>query len=327
MKIVFAASAEIAVKCLELLVNCDDLRPAAVITNPDSIKGRKKESEPTEIGAAAEKLSRDLVARGDNPLKIFKPRTLDSAFFAEIAACEPDLLVSFAYGTIFTKEFLSIFPKGGLNVHPSLLPKHRGAAPVQAAILARDAETGISIQKLTEKLDSGGIFAQERIPLTYRETALDLAATVAAVAPAMLVGVLRAVETGRAAAAAQNENEATWCRELKKEDGRLDWNKSALEIDAQIRAFHPWPLSFTTHGAGAGAHELFILSGRPYDGGAIETSGTPGMVLGADKKNGILIETGCGIYCAQTLQYKTKKALDWKSFLNGARQFTGTVLG
>jgi methionyl-tRNA formyltransferase len=322
MKIIFAASAEIAVQCLEMLVKREKTELVGVLTNPDSVKGRAKEPTPTEIGAAAVKITRQQAATGGKAPVIFKPEALDSPFCEKIAALKPDLLVSFAYGKLFTPQFLSIFPKGGINIHPSLLPKYRGAAPVQAAILSRDTETGISIQQIVEKLDAGGIYARERIELKGDETTLSLTNTVSEAAPALLERVLQSFEAGSAAAKAQNDGEATWCRELKKEDGRIDWARSAVDIDAQIRAFDPWPLSFTTHGP----NELYILSGRPGDE-ADATDSPPGTVLGVDKtRRGILIQTGDGVYCAQSLQYKTKKALDWKSFLNGARNFVGSLL-
>lgn len=330
MKIIFASSSGIALHCLETLSNEDFCTLNAVLTNPDSAKGRKKELMPNEIAAGAALLSEKRIHRGKEAIKIIKAPDLKGSHFNEIADLKADLLVVFSYGRIFSTQFLSLFPLGGINIHPSLLPKYRGAAPIQAAILNRDTETGISIQYLAAKLDSGDILAQETIPLSRTETTTDLSKIVGEKAPLMLVPVLRSIAEGKARSVRQNNEKASYFGTLKKEDGRIDWKESAEVIDARIRAFTPWPLSGTMHNG----NELFILAGKVYTG--IIEAGTernpgraeslPGTVIGVDKDAGILIQTGCGVYCAHSLQYKTKKVLDWKSFLNGARDFEGSVL-
>ncbi|MDR3301464.1 MAG: methionyl-tRNA formyltransferase [Spirochaetaceae bacterium] len=320
--IVFAGSAKIAVPCLEALLQ-QDYAISAVLTNPDSAKGREGKKSPTPVGAAAESYSAQRVLEGKAGLSIFKPAHIDAQCSGEIAALKADLLVSFAYGKIFSPQFLSLFPLGGINIHPSLLPKYRGATPIQAAILGRDRETGISIQCLAEKLDSGAILAQEKIPLSLTETAEELSSLVAERAPALLTDVLRSLACGKTLEKIpQDEPQACYCGELKKEDGRIDWKRGAAQLDAQVRAYTPWPLSWTS----CQGRELYILAGKAISG-IIEPEGVPpGTVFGVDKKEGILIKTGGGVYCASALQYKTKKALDWKAFLNGARDFTGSLL-
>jgi methionyl-tRNA formyltransferase len=316
MKIVLAASAEIAVPCIEALFEQGLL--AALLTNPDSAKGRGRGGALTPTPAA-----HAAAACGLPPSGIVKAAAPDAHIVAELAALKPELLVSFAYGAIFTKEFLSLFPRGAVNIHPSLLPRHRGAVPIPAAILARETETGISIQRIVGRIDAGPILCQETIPLTLAETAGELSALVAARAPALLLQTLRAIDDGTVRERAQNEAEASHCRQLKKEDGLIDWTGSAAGIDAQVRAYTPWPLSHTRHDG----RELYILAGRALSG-APEPSALPaGSVLGVDRDAGILIQTGDGVYCAAALQYKTKKALHWKAFLNGARGFTGSRLG
>ncbi|MDR2069882.1 MAG: methionyl-tRNA formyltransferase [Treponema sp.] len=330
LRVLFAGSPEIAAPALEALI-APDMEEACevvgVLTNADTPKGRRGTPEPTPVGTAAASLSAALQERGRPPIAVLKPEKLDAAAREAAAALKPDLLVTFAYGRIFGPKFLGLFPLGGINVHPSLLPRYRGPTPIQAAILNRDAETGISIQRIALEMDAGDILAQERISLTGRETAASLSGIAARISAVLLPRIIRKIAGGGAAGTPQNHSQAVYCHLLRKEDGRIDWSAGALEIDARIRAFTPWPLSLTRHGEA----DLYILEGRPWeDGRTVNPGGTaaepPGTVLGADKGRGILIQTGNGVYAAEKLQYRTRKALDWRSFLNGVPGFIGSRL-
>ncbi|MDR0758671.1 MAG: methionyl-tRNA formyltransferase [Treponema sp.] len=326
LRLVFAGSPEIAAPALEALLAPgmgDVCVVAGVITNPDTPKGRRGTPEPTEVGALAAARSAALRERGKSPIAVLKPEKLDGKVREAVAALKPDLLVSFAYGRIFGPKFLGLFPLGGINVHPSLLPRYRGPTPIQAAILNRDAETGISIQRIALQMDAGDILVQERLPLTGRETAASLSGIAAQKSAVLLASLIREFAGGRVVGTPQNHEDAVYCRLLSKEDGRIDWNSGALEIDARIRAFTPWPLSLARHGEA----DLYILEGRPWEGeGSAPTAARPGTVVGIDKSRGILIQTGRGVYAVETLQYRTRKALDWRSFLNGAPGFIGSRL-
>jgi methionyl-tRNA formyltransferase len=257
-------------------------------------------------------------------MAILKPEKLDGAVREAVAALKPDLLVSFAYGKIFGPKFLALFPLGGVNVHPSLLPRFRGASPIQAAILAGDAVTGVCVQRLAVEMDAGDVLARETITLTGRETTASLSDIASETGAALLAGLIRrAAETERLPEGEAQQGEAVYCSHITGDRGRIDWNNSAEAIDRQIRAFTPWPLCLTR----CGSSELYILAGRPYDGGAeLPCGAAPGTVLAGDRDWGILIQTGEGIFAAEKLQYRTKKALDWRAFLNGARGFMGTCL-
>ncbi|MDR2921759.1 MAG: methionyl-tRNA formyltransferase, partial [Treponema sp.] len=246
MKVLFAGSPAIAVPALEA-VSREEGIALAVLAGPDSPKGRDKMPLPCETAQAAEAISARLVREGKPPVPVLKPHKLDAQAREQVFALKPDLLVSFAYGRIFGPKFLALFPLGGINIHPSLLPKYRGPSPIPAAILSREAETGISIQKLAPQMDSGDIIAQERVPLAGRETTASLGALMAHKAAELLPAVLHDIEAGRAQAVPQNHSEATYCSLIAGEDGLIDWNKSAAEIDARIRAFDPWPLCWTMH--------------------------------------------------------------------------------
>jgi methionyl-tRNA formyltransferase len=316
----FAGSPAIAVPSLEALAGLCLEDPAfrlvGLLTNPDARRGRGGKAAPSDVSAAAGAL-------GVSPVQL-KPEKIDAAVREAVAALAPDLLVSFAYGRIFGPRFLSLFPLGGINAHPSLLPRHRGATPIPAAILGRDRETGVSVQRLAPEMDAGDILAQERIPLTGRETTLSLSGIAAEKGAELLVRVIRDIELDRAVETRQNDDEATYCSVIGKDDGLIDWAQGAAELDAKIRAYTPWPLCRTAHRG----QELYILEASPYEGaaGSPRDAAAPGTVLAADGEAGILVQTGNGVLAVSRLQYAAKKALPWRDFLNGARDFVGSRL-
>jgi methionyl-tRNA formyltransferase len=171
-------------------------------------------------------------------------------------------------------------------------------------------------------MDTGDILVQERFPLGERETGASLSAAAAQKSAVLLGSFLKSLGYGLPPGLPQNSEDATYTSLVKKEDGRIDWSLSALELDARIRAYTPWPLCVTCHGEA----ELYILEGFPA-GEAGGAGGPPGTVAGVDKNRGILIQTGKGMLCVSRLQYGTKKALGWRDFLNGAKGFVGSVLG
>jgi methionyl-tRNA formyltransferase len=319
VKIVFAGSPAIAVPSLEALAGlCSEdgaFRLVGLLTKADTGRGRGRKALPSDVAAAADRLGLPAVQ--------LKPERLDAAVREALAALEPDLLISFAYGRFFGPRFLGLFPLGGVNVHPSLLPRHRGAAPIPAAILEGDRETGVTIQRLAPEMDAGDILAQERIPLAGRETTLSLGGVAAATGARLLVRTLREMEAGRAGGIPQNDREATYCSLIGKDDGLIDWSEAAEKIDAKIRAYTPWPLCRTAHRG----QELYILDAAPYrERDAGHDGAAPGTVLGADRDAGILVQTGKGVLAVSRLQYAAKKALPWRDFLNGARDFAGSRL-
>jgi methionyl-tRNA formyltransferase len=315
----FAGSPQIAVPSLYALAGLARSQAgyeiAGVLTNPDTPKGRGGRVEPTEVGSAAAALG----------LFVLKPEKLNAEAREAVAALAPDILVSFAYGRIFGPKFLALFPFGGVNAHPSLLPKYRGPSPIQAAILNSDAETGISIQRLAREMDSGDLLLQEAFPLTGRETAASLSEYVASRTAELLAAAARGVAEKTLVEKPQT-GAVSYCAAIKKEDGLINWSLRAEVIEARIRAFTPWPQSWTMHNG----EKLFILDAhlipRDFDAPAATTA-PAGTVLGADARHGVLIQSGSGALAATRLRYQSKKALEWKAFLNGARNFIGSRLG
>ena len=312
MRVLFAGSPVIAVPSLEEIYRQEGIELVGALTNADTPKGRHAAPQPTDIAAAAQKI---------NGMPVLKPEKLDASAREQVALLKPDILISFAYGHIFGPKFLALFPLGGINIHPSLLPKYRGPSPIQTAILNRDPVTGITVQTLALEMDQGDILAAERIELSDRETAGSLGELAAQKAAQMIISVLMKIKDGTVTKTAQNHEEASYCKLISRDDGLIDWSLSAVQIEAKIRAFDPWPLCRTIHNG----RELYILKADIFKGQAPEKS--PGQVLGIDKENGILIQTGDGILSVTQLQYQAKKALAWRDFLNGARDFLGSRLG
>ena len=336
MRILFAGSPAIAIPSLKIIssLELDGKRMvlSGILTNPDSARGRGGALVPTDISAAAAELDILRAEKGLSHIPQLKPSKLNSAVREDITRLKPDLLVSFAYGKIFGPKFLSLFPLGGINIHPSLLPKFRGASPIPSVILAGEKETGICIQKLALEMDSGDIITNEKFSLSGRETTFSLSEIVSEKAAFLLRELLLNFNTLFSKAEPQNGN-PSYCTEIKKEEGIINWSRTAAVIDAGIRAFNPWPLCFTHALTPRGKETLFIIEAKPLDtGGTPNSPGksgmeNPGKVLGVDKTHGILIQTGDGVLAVSRLQWQAKKVLDWRSFMNGARDFIGSSLG
>lgn len=307
MTILFAGTPEIAVPSLDALAAAG--HRVEVLTNPDAPAGRSGKLTPPPVKVKALELG----------LPVHQPPKLDQAARLPLEG-RFDLLVSFAYGRIFGPLFLGMFPAGGLNVHPSLLPRWRGPSPLSAAILARDPETGISVQRLALGMDEGDVVIRCHRPLDGTETTASLTAWAAQEAPALLVRAVAALADGSADPRPQ-EGEATYCRLVTKDDGRLDWLHSAADLDARIRACDPWPGAFT----GWDGQRLTLRQSKLVT--AAPSGQAPGTVVSVDKSNGILIQTGDGLLAVGELQLPARKSLDFRSFLNGNPALVGSRLG
>jgi methionyl-tRNA formyltransferase len=309
VRILFAGSPGIAVPSLEAIAALGDL--VGVLTNPPSAKGRGLAVSPTPVASAA-------LGMG---IPVLAPERLGPAEREWVGALKPDILAVFAYGRIFGPKFMALFPRGGINAHPSLLPRWRGPAPIPYAILHRDPVTGVSIQRVAPELDSGDVLARQVIPLAGDETAESLSEIAAATGARLFVQALRDIESGTEVAERQDGSAATWSRVIVKEDGLIDWTAAALEIDARSRAFKPWPGVYTDFTG----QRLAILELHPWPD---EDAGlAPGTVISVDKSRGIMVQTGRGLAALERLQVHGKKAMVYKDFANGARGLVGSRLG
>jgi len=302
MRIVFLGTGEIGVPSLKALAASASHEVCAVFTQPDRPAGRDLKLRPSPVKLAAHELGLPVF----QPEKIRHPEAL-----AEIKALAPDLIVVVAYGQILPKVLLDLPPRGCLNIHASLLPRHRGASPINAAILAGDHETGLTIMWMDEGLDTGDILLTETTPIGPHETAGSLHDHLALLAPSGLLKALALIEDGSAPREKQNDAVATHVTKLSRKDGEINWHKPALEIDRQIRAMTPWPGAFT------------LLPGPPPAllkiHRAIVTEhfvGAPGTILGTTEE-GILVGTDAEAILLQEVQVAGGKRLKAADFLRG----------
>jgi methionyl-tRNA formyltransferase len=311
MRILFGGSPDFAVPSLMAVHKAFPI--TAVLTNPDRPVGRGKQPVATPVKQRA--LAFDL--------PVLQPPALDASFLEQVRSVQPELLVVVAFGRIFSREFLGLFPRGGVNLHASLLPKYRGPSPITAAILSGENRTGVTVQRLALKMDAGDILGTRSLPLTGRETAGSLSTILAGLGAELLPAILKDLEQGRVRPVAQDESRASYCRLVSKEDGRIDWSAEAESIERMIRAYDPWPRAFTTFEG----QRLNLLAGGVYPESADTAGKKRGLVLAADNRYGILVNTGAGVLYISSLQLQARKPLDWRSFLNGQQDFIGAQLG
>jgi methionyl-tRNA formyltransferase len=303
MRIVFLGTPAFAVPSLEALAASGHAL-LAVVAQPDRPAGRGN-----ALRAPATKLFAE--ARGIPVLQPEKVR--DGRLAAELAALRPDLLVVAAYGRILGKDLLTLAPHGAVNVHGSLLPRHRGAAPIQWAIAEGEAETGVTIMQMDEGLDTGDMLLQRALEIRPDDTAESLAPRLAALGGSALVEALALLEAGRLVPVRQDGARATLARILEKEDGRVDWTLPAERIAARLRGFTPWPGAFTA----LEGRTVKLVEARPASGGG---GLAPGAARRADGK-GIVVGAGGGTALLVTrLQPEGKPPQDALAFLNGLRR-------
>jgi methionyl-tRNA formyltransferase len=266
---------------------------ALVITQPDR-PGHRNKILPTPVKQAALK----------HGLHVYQPDRIRSPeSIAQIRWANPELMVVVAYGQILPPEVLEIPPRGVVNVHGSLLPRHRGAAPVNQAILAGDSETGVTIMLMDEQLDHGPILAQRALPIGPETTAPELMTQLAELGAALLVEVL--ADLDRFPPREQDHAAATVAPRLRKEDGELEWSLPSVEIDRRVRGLDPWP--GTT--AALADRELKVLRGRPAPG-----SGKPGEIIKATG-DGLLVGTGDGAYLVEEVQLPSRRPMPARQLL------------
>ena len=280
----------------------------AVYSQPDRPSGRGRKLVPTPTKRFAEE-------RG---IEVRQPDSLRSdAECAGLASLSPEVIVVAAYGLFLPAEVLEIPPLGCLNLHPSLLPRYRGPSPVVSAILNGDADTGVTIMKLDEGMDSGALMAQERVPIAERETGPELTRRLFELGADLLVDTLPGWASGSVQASPQDESQATFTTLVKKEDGEIDWTDDAEWLARKVRAYEPWPGTFTRWDGKL----LKILDAKCAEGAT-----SPGHVVGLDD-GGIGIGTGDGLLVVNKLQNEGRRPSNAQDFVRGYPDFVGAELG
>lgn len=312
MRIIFIGTGEIGLPTLEALTKSSEHHVLAVVTQPDRPVGRQMKLAASPIKEAAFKLH----------LKIYQPEKIGAAAsIAQLRYLKPDLIVVAAYGQILTKDVLNLPKYGCLNIHASLLPKYRGAAPIQAAIAAGEKKSGVTIMWMDEGLDTGDILLQESVILRRRETAESLHDRLAKMGADALLKALPLVENGQAPREKQDKSQATVTKKLKKEHGLIDWNRPQMEIDSHIRAMTPWPSAYAWIPQ-ENDHKMLkifttIISHR--------AKGKPGEIVRVDK-HGVLVAAQKGGLLLREVQLEGKKRMHAAEFARGFNLPVGLVL-
>jgi len=273
--------------------------PSAVVCQPDRPKGRGRRLEPPPVKRWALECS----------VEVLQPdRCKDAGFLDHIRALDPDLGLVFAFGQLLPKELLAIPRRGFINIHPSLLPKYRGAAPIQWTLINGDEETGVTILKVTPKLDDGDMLLQERVAVDPQENAVELGGRLARLGADLAVRALELLETGKAEFTPQDESQVVWAPALTKDDGRIDWTQPALALHNRIRGVQPWPGASTR----LGDKTLKIHRACPAEARRAEA----GLVIRAEGED-LLVGTGDGVLRLLEVQLEGKKRMPVKDFLLG----------
>ncbi len=301
LRVAFAGTPDFAVPPLAALA-ASPHTVAGVLTQPDRRAGRGRELRASPVKRYAQQHGWPL----DQPQTL---RTEEGR--ARLAAWCPDVLVVVAYGLILPQTVLDIPRLGCLNIHASLLPRWRGAAPIQRAILAGDRETGVSIMRMEAGLDTGPVLLERRTPILTDDTSGSLHERLAQLGATALIEALEQVETGRAVETPQPEEGVTYARKIDKSEARIDWQRSAAEIDRQVRAFHPWPVAEIR----VGDETVRVHRAAPVTEGTDPrlAGAEPGRVLALDER-GLIVACGGGTIALQSLQRPGRRPVSAREF-------------
>lgn len=312
MKILFIGSGDIGIPSLVQLIAQKGHTLVGLVTQPDKPVGRHQEITASPI----KKLAVEHEIPVFQPEKIRTPEAL-----AEIQGLKPDLIVVMAYGQILPQSVLDAPSVACLNLHASLLPRHRGAAPIQAVIESGDREAGVTVMHVSAGLDAGDIFLEKRIRIRRRETGGTLHDRLALLASEALQAALESIDRGEIIRVPQDLSRVTYAAKLSRENGVIDWSLNAISIERKIRAMNPWPASYTTL-PGTAVRKLKVFSAIVCR----KISGPAGEVLQADRR-GLLVGCGQGAVLLREIQLEGKRRMTVREFLPGNPIACGTILG
>lgn len=315
MNICFFGSAPIAVETLNTLIT-SQLPVSAVFSQPDRPAGRGGKMHSTAVKERALELGLPVFT----PEKLKEQQTID-----ELRQFKPDLVVVVAYGRLIPKCLLEIPRYGFINLHASILPKYRGAAPVPFAILNNEPETGVTVFRLNERFDAGDILAIERLPILPDDTSATVLQKLAPLGANLVCKVVGELEAGWAHPVVQTETQATLAPKINKEEGLLDWNETPVKISCKIRAFQPWPLCYCFTGTTEQKKRLCLLKVVEHPAGA--TGHAPGEILAANPHEGLIVACGEGrAVSVLRLKPEGRKEMDAADYLRGAHLQPGDRL-
>jgi len=300
--LIFMGSDPIALPALEAILagRCGSFSIDAVYTQPDRPRGRGKKIAANQI---------KLWAR-ENRIPVFQPNTIGKDERLEIQAIAPTAIIVMAYGHILSQKLIDVPERGVWNLHTSLLPKYRGASPIQAAIVAGESETGVSLMGVVKKMDAGPILDKETVRIENQDTAIDMERKLSSISAVLVERNLERIMSGEVSPVEQREEEASYTRKLVKSDGVLDFRRPAGELARRINGLYPWPASkFEYEGAQIKVGLADFRDGEPSDG-------VPGRIVKVGE-NGLEVHCGQGILCLKRLQRPGGKMMEAEEFLRG----------
>ncbi len=313
LRILYAGNPLLSVATLEAVASKHDI--VGVLVHPDKRAKRGKTAVPVPVKSSAESLG----------IPVVEADTITPETVEEVRSLNAEVLLSFATSHYFTRSFLSLFPRGAINIHPSLLPLHRGPSPIQYSILKKDQVSGISLQKIVKKIDSGDIVNSLSFALSGDETSETLSQSVSALAAQLTLNTLDRYDYYYSHACPQEHGNATFTHKLAKEDGAIDFNRKASDIHAMIRALYPWPKAYTYFDG-----VQLILSSVEGTVDSVDDESVhdaaPGTVLEYVKGRGLAIACLKGTLYVDRLQLSKKKEMDARSFVNGNPGILGARL-
>lgn len=312
MRVVFMGTPDFSVGTLKALAVAGH-EIAGVVSQPDKPKGRGKNLQPTPVKEAAMELG----------LPVYQPKKVrDPEFLEVLKELNPEVIVVVAFGQLIPKSILELAPYGCINVHASLLPKYRGAAPIQWAVIDGEPETGVTIMRMDEGLDTGDMISKVTVPVSADETGGSLFDKLSEAGAKLLVETLPSLEEGTAVFEKQPEESPTaYAGMIKKSMGDLDWNRPAEELERLIRGLNPWPSAYTK----LDGKTLKIWKAQVLEEKEEEEKQMPGTILSTDQQE-FKVKTGKGILKITELQLEGKKRMDTSSFLRGYHLEGGKVL-
>ncbi len=316
MRVIFMGTPTPVIPALERLCRMPEVDVVAAVTPPDRERGRGRRFEPPPVKEAAQRLG----------VPVLQPDGLRSqSAQAQLAALSPDVIVVAAYGKLLPKPVLELPPHGCLNLHPSLLPRHRGPSPVATAILEGDEVTGVSLMLLDEGMDTGPVIVQRECALTGEETSGELTDRLFGIGAELLAENIGPWTRGELQAHPQDNAQATVSRKLERTDGAADWTLPAETLARQCRAYAPWP-GLYTHWQGK-TLKLLEMAPLPESGSPEPVEGRPGQVLSLSPTAPATVTTGCGLLGLSRIQLEGRRAVTVREFLAGYPDFIGAFLG
>lgn len=294
MKIIFMGTPDFGETALKQLIENHEV--ILVVTQPDRKVGRKRVLTPTPIKEIAL----------ENNIEVFQPENIKENF-QRIIELEPELIVTAAYGQFVPEEVLSCPKHGAINIHASLLPKYRGGSPIHSAIKNGDEFAGVSIMYMVKKMDAGDVLSQEKVRIENDDTALSMFSKLGIVGSELLSKTILSIQNDDINAIKQDISAVTYAHNITREDEKINWNKTAIEIDCHIRGYHSWPGTYS---------EINGLKVKIFPGKISAKVGNPGEILSLDK-DGMLVGTSTNAFLVTDIQIQGKKKIAIKDFING----------